>query len=112
MEKYKKSYKKNTFKTSAPTWNEKLELPDRSYFVCDIQDYFEYIIKNHQTITDNPPVRIYVNKIENRITFRILKRYYPKLLTTETMILIEMFFIIEEAKNIILNFPEGTVTVL
>ena len=32
-----------TFKTSAPTWNDKLELPDGSYSVSDIQDYFEYI---------------------------------------------------------------------
>ena len=30
---------------SAPTWNEEFELPDGSYFVSDIEDYFEYIIK-------------------------------------------------------------------
>ena len=71
MEKYKKSYKKNKFEISGPTWNQKLELLDRSYSACDIQNYFEYIIKNHQTVTDNLPVRIYINKIENRITFRI-----------------------------------------
>ena len=42
----KKLYKNNNFKMSAPTWNEEFELPDGSYFVSDIQDYFEYILKN------------------------------------------------------------------
>ena len=37
------SYKNNTFKIWAPTWNEEFELPDASYSVSDIQDYFEYI---------------------------------------------------------------------
>ena len=37
----KKSYKNNTFKISTPTWNDKNELPDVSYFVSDVQDYFE-----------------------------------------------------------------------
>ena len=39
----KNSYNNNKFKRSAPTWNDKFELPDRSYSVSDIQDYFEYI---------------------------------------------------------------------
>ena len=39
----KKSYKNNKSKTSAPSWNDKLELPGRRYSVSDIQDYFEYI---------------------------------------------------------------------
>ena len=43
--KYKKSYKNNKFKMSAPPWNEKFELSDRSYSVLNIQDYFEHIIK-------------------------------------------------------------------
>ena len=37
----------NKFKISAPTWNEEFKLPDGSYSVSDIQDYFEYIIKNY-----------------------------------------------------------------
>ena len=41
----KKSYKNNKFKISAPTWNEEFALPDRSYSISDIQDYFEYILK-------------------------------------------------------------------
>ena len=39
----KSSYNNNKFKTSAPTWSDKFELPDGSYSVSDIQDYFEYI---------------------------------------------------------------------
>ena len=39
----KSSYNNNKFKKSAPTWNDKFELPDGSYSVSDIQDYFEYI---------------------------------------------------------------------
>ena len=39
----KNSYNNNKFKISAPTWNDKFELPDGSYSVSDIQDYFEYI---------------------------------------------------------------------
>ena len=73
MEKLKQSHKNNKFKISAPTWNEEFELLDRSYSVSNIQDYFEYIIKNHETVTDNPSIRMYVNKIENRITFETMK---------------------------------------
>ena len=41
----KNSYNSNKFKISAPTWNDKFELPDGSYSVSDVQDYFEYILK-------------------------------------------------------------------
>ena len=37
------SYKNNNSKISAPTWNEKFELPDRSYSISDIQHCLEYI---------------------------------------------------------------------
>ena len=69
----KKSYKNNKFKISAPTWNEDFELTDGSYSISDIQDYFEYILKKHGEKTVNPSKKIYVNKIENRITFKIEK---------------------------------------
>ena len=81
----KKSYKNNKFKISALTWNEGFELPDGSYSVSDIQYYFEYILKRHETVTGNPLIMIYVNKIENRITFKIKTGYYLELLTPETM---------------------------
>ena len=81
----KSSYNNNKFKISAPTWNDKFELPDGSYSVSDIQDYFEYILKKHGENIDNPSVKIYVNKIENRITFRIKNGYSLEFLITETM---------------------------
>ena len=81
----KKSFKNNKFKRSAPTWNNKFELLDGLYSVSDIQDYFEYILKKHGEETDNPSIRIYVNKIENRITFKIKTGYYLELVTFETM---------------------------
>ena len=67
----KSSYNNNKFKTSAPTWNHKFELPDDSYSALDIQDYFKYILKRHGENIDNPSVKIYVNKIENRITLEL-----------------------------------------
>ena len=51
IENKKKSYKYN-HTISAPTWNEKLGLPNRSYSVSNIQDYFEYILKKHGENTD------------------------------------------------------------
>ena len=81
----KSSYNNNKFKISAPTWNEEFELPDGSYSISGIQDYFEYILKKRSESVDNPPIRIYVNKMENRITFKIKSGYYLELLTPETM---------------------------
>ena len=79
----KSSYNSNKFKISAPTWNDKFELPDGSYSISGIQDYFEYIIKKHNENVDNPSIEI--NKIEKRITFKIKNGYYLELLTQETM---------------------------
>ena len=84
-EKILKSQTKTRLKISVPTWNKKCELHDGSYSVSDIQDYFEYIIKKHETVTYNPPIRTHVNNIENRITFRIKTGYNLKLLTLKTM---------------------------
>ena len=81
----KSSYNNNEFKISAPTWSEEFKLPDGSYSVSDIQDYFEYILKKHRESVDNPSIRMYVNRIENGITFKTKSRYYLELLTPETM---------------------------
>ena len=69
---------KNIFKISVPTWNDKFELPDELYSVSYIQDYIEYITKKYEAVTDNPPIRIYVSKIVNRITFKIKAVYFYK----------------------------------
>ena len=81
----KSSYKNNKFKISDPTWSEEFELPDGSYSVSDIQDYFEYILKKRGEGVDNPSIRMYINIIENRIAFKIKNEYYLELLTPETM---------------------------
>ena len=81
----KSSYNNNKFKISAPTWSEEFELPDGSHSMSDIQDYFEYILKRHSESVDNPSIRMYINRIENRITFKIKNGYYLELLTPETM---------------------------
>ena len=81
----KSSYNNNKFKISSPTWNEEFKLPDGYYSVSDIQDYFEYILKEHGENTNKPSIRIYVNKIKNRITFKIKNGYSLELLTKETV---------------------------
>ena len=60
----KSSYNNNKLKISAPTWSEEFKLPDGSYSISDIQDYFQYILKKHRESVDNPSVKIYVNKIK------------------------------------------------
>ena len=64
MEKLKRSSKNNKFKISAPTWSDTFDLPDGSYSVADVQDYFEYILKKHSENVDNPSIQKYVNKMK------------------------------------------------
>ena len=91
-------YNNNKFKISAPTWNDIFDLHDGSYSIADSYSdsycwflfywvfyYFEFIIKKHETLTHNPPVQIYPNKIKNRIVFEINTGYKLELLTHETM---------------------------
>ena len=85
MKNIRSEYNNRKFKISAPTWNDEFNLPDGSYSVSDIQDYFEYIIKKYETIADNPPLQIYVNKIKNRIAFKIKTGYKLQLLSIKTM---------------------------
>ena len=80
----KSEYNNNKFKISAPTWNDTFDLPDGSYSIADIQDYFE-LTQKHETLTENPPAQIYPNKIKNRIVFKLKTGYKLELLTPETM---------------------------
>ena len=64
-------------------------MPDGSYSISDIQDYFEYIINKHETLTKNLSVLIYVNKIKSRIVFRTKTGCKIELLSLETMKLLE-----------------------
>ena len=81
----KSAYNNNKFKISAPTWNDEFDLPDGSYSISDIQDYFEFIIKKHETLTENPPIQIYPNKIKNRIVLKVKSGHKLELLSPETM---------------------------
>ena len=73
--KIKSAYNKNKFKILVPAWNNEFDLPDGSYSVSEIQDYFEFIIKKCETLAENSPIKIYLNKIKNRILFKIKTRY-------------------------------------
>ena len=66
----KSAYNSNNFKISPSTWNDKFDLPDGSYSTSDTQDYFRFIIKKNETLTENAPVQIYINKIKNRILLK------------------------------------------
>ena len=70
----KSAYNNNQFKISAPSWNDTFDLPDSFYSIEDIQDYFEFTVKKHETLTENPPIEIYPNKIKNRIVFKTKNR--------------------------------------
>ena len=83
--KIKSSYNNNKCKMSDLTWNDKFELLDGSYSISVIQDYFEHILRKHSKKIDNPSTRIYVNKIENIMSFKIKTGYYLELLTPGTM---------------------------
>ena len=79
-------YNNNKFKISAPTWNDEFDLPNGSYSIAHIQDYFEFIMKKHETLTGNPTIQIYPTKIKNKIAFKIKTGGYKlKLLSRETM---------------------------
>ena len=81
----KRSHKNNKFKIPALIWIDEFGLPDESYSISDIEDYFEYFSKTNNERIDNPSIRIYISKIENRNTFKIKTGYYLELLTPETM---------------------------
>ena len=81
----KTEYNNNKFKISASTWSETFDLLDGSYTIDDIQDYFEFIIKKHETLPDNPSIKTYSNKIKKIIVFKIKNGYKLELLTPETM---------------------------
>ena len=76
---------KINFKISAPMWNDTFDVPDGSYLIAALQNYFEYIVKKHETIAEVSPVLSYVNEINNRIVFKLKSGYKLELLSKETM---------------------------
>ena len=79
-ENIKSAYSNNKFK-----WNDEFDLPDGSYPFADIQDYFEFIIKKHETLAGSFPVQIYPIKIKNRIALKVKTGYKLELLSTVAM---------------------------
>ena len=80
-----KQYKSNKLNIIAQTCNDKFELEDGSYSVSDIQDYIEYIIKKRETLAATPPIHFYINRINNRIVFKIKDGYKLELQTSQTV---------------------------
>ena len=60
-------------------------MPDSSYSIPDIPDYFEFNIEKHEALTENPSFQIYPNKVKNRIVFKVKTDYKLELLSPETM---------------------------
>ena len=83
----KSTYSNNKYKISAPTWNDTFDLPDGFYSISDIQDYFEFITKKHETLTENLSIQIYAKKIKNRIVFKIKVGYKLEFLTPDNDII-------------------------
>ena len=79
----KSEHNNNKFKIPAPT-NDFFDLPGGSYSISDLQDYFEFIIKKHEALSENPGIQIYPNKIKNIIIFKVKKAYKLELLSPET----------------------------
>ena len=80
----RQQYKNRKLKVVAPTWNDVVQLPDGSYSVSDIQDYIGCIIKKQGTLPTNLHIPIYINRINDRLVFKIKDGYKLELQTPET----------------------------
>ena len=83
-ENIKRSYKNNKFKISTPTWNKKFELQWFIFYTRYSKLFWIYIKKQVEKAV-NLSIRIYINKMENRVTFKIKTGYYLELLTPVTI---------------------------
>ena len=95
-----KQYEINKHKIIALTWHDEFELPDGSYSASNIQDYVEYVTKNHETLIIVPPIHVYINRVNNRLLFKIKAGCKLELQTLETMALFgSTEKIIDKTKN-------------
>ena len=96
-------YNNNKFRLSGPTWSKDVTLPDGSYEIYQIQNYFLHeVIKKHESdvkSNEQLPILIFANRILNRVAFRIKTGYKLELLTNETMRLLGDGPIIDTTKN-------------
>ena len=86
----RKQYKNNEIKIIAPKRNDEFELPNDFYSVSCIQDYINFIIKKHKTLTTIPPIHAYINRIDDILVFKLKDEHKLELQTPETMICITM----------------------
>ena len=77
--------KSNKLEIIALLWNDEFELPDGSYSVSDMQEYIDYNIQKYKTLPINPSFCLYINRIYNRLVFKIKDGYKLKLQTSEIM---------------------------
>ena len=98
----KEEYNNNTFRLSSPTWSQELTLKDGPYTIEDIQDVFLWVVKKHETditSSEESPILIYPNRIENRIIFKVKTGYKLELLTNNTMRLLGDGPVVDTTKN-------------
>ena len=99
----KKEYNNNKFRLSGPTWSKDVTIPDGSYEIYQIQNYFldEVIKENESGVKSNEqsPIWIYANIILNGVSFSIKTGYKLELLNNETMRLLGDGPIIDTTKN-------------
>ena len=96
----RKQYRNNELKIIGPTWNDEFELQESSYYVSDIQNYIEYTIKKHKTLTAIPHINVYINRINKWLVFKIKDGYKLELEMPETMKLFcSTKKLIEETRN-------------
>ena len=80
----RQQHKNNKLKITATAWNDEFEWPDVSS-VSDIQDYVEFIKQKHETLSINPPIDIYISRINSRLVFKIKDGYKLELQMPETI---------------------------
>ena len=99
----KEQYNNHKFTFSGPTWSEDVTIPDGSYEISQMQNYFlDEVMKKHESnvkSNEQSPILIHTNRILNRLSFRIKTGYKLELLTNETMRLLGDGPIIDTIKN-------------
>ena len=68
-----RKHRNNKLKIITAAWNHEFKLSDGSYSVSNIQDYIEFIIKKHETLTIIPPIHVYINRTVELIIGSCLK---------------------------------------
>ena len=60
-------------------------MPDGCYYMSYTKDYIDYIIKKNETLRTISPNNVYINRINNRLVFKIKDRYKLELQMRETV---------------------------